>query len=201
MGTSSKKSTRGLFIIESLDRVDEETRREGVIIQQILTLSDSLPVKYLYIRTEAELSMALGEFKDSGYRYLHISCHGSKNSIALTLDHLDFEDFVPIIAPYLNNRRLFFSACSVVNPLLADSLMRRSQCYSIIGPSRKINFDDALLMWASFYHLAFRDEDESRLLGGKIRWALRRVKGSFGQEFHYYRRTGRGWRQEDIKKR
>lgn len=171
------------------------------MFRRILRLSESLPVKYIYIRTEPELSMVLEEFKHSNYRYLHISCHGSKDSISLTLDQLPFEDFVPIIAPYLNARRLFFSACSVVNPLLADSLMKRSRCYSIIGPCRKINFDDALLMWALFYHLAFRDENESKLLGGKIRWALRRVKHSFGEEFHYYRKARGGWKQEDIEKR
>jgi hypothetical protein len=196
-----EKTERGLFIIESLKRTDEESRREGVIIQQILTLSESLPVKYIYIRTEPELSMALEEFKRSNYRYLHISCHGSKDSISLTLDPLPFEDLVPIITPYLKARRLFFSACSVVNPLLANLLMKQAGCYSIIGPCRKINFDDALLMWASFYHLAFRDEEESKLLGGKIRWALRRVKYSFGEEFHYYRKAKGGWRQEDIERR
>jgi hypothetical protein len=56
-------------------------------------------------------------------------------------------------------------------------------------------------MWASFYHLAFRDENESKLLGGKIRLALRRVKHSFGEEFRYYRRAKSGWEQEDIEKR
>lgn len=201
MAIPTEKTKRGLFIIESLDRADEKSRREGVIIKQILTLSESLPVEYIYIRTEPELSMALEEFKGSNYRYLHISCHGSKNSISLTLDPLPFQDFAPIITPYLNARRLFFSACSVVNPLLADALMIQSGCNSIIGPCRKINFDDALLMWASFYHLAFRDENESKLLGGKIRWALRRVKHSFGEEFRYYRRAKGGWEQENIEKR
>jgi hypothetical protein len=201
MTNSKEITTRGLFIIESLDREDEETRREGVIIKQILTLSGSLPVTYIYIRTEAELAMALEEFRSSNYRYLHISCHGSKDSIKLTLDPLPFEDFVPIITPYLMSRRLFFSACSVVNPQLADLLMIKSKCYSIIGPCKKINFDDALLMWATFYHLAFRDDNEPKLLGGKIRWALRRVKHSFGQEFHYYRRAKGGWKQEDVETR
>jgi len=197
----STKTKRGLFIIESLEREQEETMREGIIIKQILELGRSLPVKYIYIRTEAELSMALEEFKESSFRYLHISCHGSKDSIHLTLDPLLFEDFVPIIAPYLRRRRLFFSACSVVNPLLAEALFKKSGCYSVIGPCRKINFDDALMMWASFYHLAFRDEDELKLLGGKIRWALRRIHKSYGEEFHYYRKTIQGWKQEDIEKR
>jgi hypothetical protein len=201
MPSPKLKTERGLFIIESLEREQEEFMREGIIIQQILALGRSLPVKYIYIRTEAELSMALEEFKASSFRYLHISCHGSKDSIHLTLDPLPFEDFVPIIEPYLKRRRLFFSACSVVNPALAEALLKRSGCYSIIGPCRKINFDDALMMWASFYHLAFRDEGELRLLGGKIRWALRRIQKSFGEEFHYYRKTRSGWKQEEIEKR
>jgi hypothetical protein len=194
-------SKRGLFIIESLDREDEKACREGVIIQQILALSGSLPVEYIYIRTEAELSMALEEFKSSKFRYLHLSCHGSDDSVFLTLDQLPFEDFVPVIAPYLNSKRLFFSACSVVNPMLASALMKNSRCHSVIGPSQSIFFHDSLLMWASFYHLAFRDEGELKLLGGKIRWALRRVNRSFGQEFHYYRRTETGYRKEDIQRR
>jgi hypothetical protein len=65
MAIPTEKTTRGLFIIESLDRADEKSRREGVIIKQILALSESLPVEYIYIRTEPELSMALEEFKGS----------------------------------------------------------------------------------------------------------------------------------------
>ena len=192
---------RGLFIIESLERDQEETMREGVIIQQILALGRSLPVKYIYIRTKAELAMALKEFESSSFRYLHLSCHGSPSAVYLTLDPLPFAQFVKLVAPYLTHKRLFLSACSVVNPKLAEALMEQSDCYSIIGPCRNIKFDDALMMWASFYHLAFRDEAEIRLLGGKIRWTLRRITHSFSVEFHYYRKTKGGWQQEDIQKR
>lgn len=61
MKSPKDKTTRGLFIIESLRRTDEDSRREGIIINQILKLSGSLPVIYIYIRTEQELSMALEE--------------------------------------------------------------------------------------------------------------------------------------------
>jgi hypothetical protein len=197
----AEQTIRGLFIIESLDRDDETLRREGVILSQIIELSGALPVKYIYIRTTIELRMALYEFRELKYRYLHFSCHGSRNSISLTLEQLSFRDLVPILAPYLKARRLFFSACSVVNSRLAKSLIVRSGCYSIIGPCRDIEFGDALLMWASFYHLAFRDEQEASLLGGKIRWALRKVKCSFGREFRYYRKVPCGWTREEIEKR
>jgi hypothetical protein len=54
---------RGLFIIESLSRRDEKLRRDGFIIEQILCLS-GMPVKYIYIRTKSELSMALTNLRD-----------------------------------------------------------------------------------------------------------------------------------------
>ena len=69
MAATKSKTIRGLFIIESLERDQEEFMREGIIIRQILELGRSLPVKYIYIRTEAELSMALEEFKKSSFRY------------------------------------------------------------------------------------------------------------------------------------
>jgi hypothetical protein len=77
MKTANSVSTvRGLFIIESLDRDDERSRRDGFIIKQILCLA-GLPVKYHYVRSKTELSNALAKFKQSAFRYLHISCHGS----------------------------------------------------------------------------------------------------------------------------
>jgi hypothetical protein len=79
--------------------------------------------------------------------------------------------------------------------------MSQSNCLSIIGPPKNINFDDALLMWASFYHLAFRDKDETKLQGGKIRWALRKVHFAFQEEFRYYSRAGTEWERVDVEKR
>ena len=134
---SGKPATiKGLFIIESLDFEDEKNRREGKILQQILRLSGE-KVRYIYIRTAQELPFALEEFRRSNYRYLHISCHGSKNIVALTLDQLTFEDFAAKVCPYLDHRRLFFSACSVVNEDLARAIIPESGCYSIVGPRKQ----------------------------------------------------------------
>ena len=53
-------------------------------------------------------------------------------------------------------------------------------------------------MWASFYHLVFRDGDSS-LHGGKIRWALRRIRSTFGLGFEYYRSSVQtGFVKSDI---
>ncbi len=100
-------TVKALFIIESLDFEDEKERREGRIIRQMLRLGNER-VRYIYIRTAQELQFALGEFRRSNFRYLHISCHGDRNTVALTLDQLSFGDFAEEIRPYLRDRRLFF---------------------------------------------------------------------------------------------
>jgi hypothetical protein len=114
-------------------------------LKQILELSGE-DVRYIYIRTEEELAFALTLFRKSNYRYLHLSCHGDKDSIALTLGQLAFADLAAEVNPYLINRRLFMSACSVVNEELAKAILTDSGCFSIIGPRENINYDDALLM-------------------------------------------------------
>jgi hypothetical protein len=82
------------FIIESLTFEDENLQRfEGSFLSQILHLAGKEP-KYYYIRTEKELRKILKLFQQSDYRYLHISCHGSKKSIYTTLDEIPFSRFV-----------------------------------------------------------------------------------------------------------
>lgn len=198
MEALAEKTIKALFIIESLEFEDEKSSREGRILTQMLRLSKE-KVRYIYIRTEEELPFALEQFRKSRFRYLHISCHGNRDTVALTLGQLAFEDFAPVIRPYLRGRRLFFSACSVVNASLAKAILPRSGCHSLVGPKKDINMDDALMMWATFYHLIFRD-GEKKLLGGKIRWALRRTRDAYGIGFEYYRgsETAEGYVRADI---
>ncbi len=149
------KTTPGVFIVESLKFSDEDCdRREGLILSDILRLART-PADYRYIRTTKELKAILEQFERSGMRYLHLSCHGNRDCIALTLDTLSFEEFGGMVRPYLRGRRLFVSACSTVNKALALSIMPQSDCWSVIGPRGDIAFDDAVLMWASFsiWHL------------------------------------------------
>lgn len=187
---TTSRTDFSLYIIESLKFEDEEENRlEGKILRDILRLSGHR-VEYLYIRTRRELQVAVNRFHLSQRRYLHLSCHGNPSTIRLTLDGLSFDEFAADVAPYLKNRRLFLSACAVVNQSLARLVMPASGCHSIIGPRESINFDDAVLMWASFYHLMFRDPTVDAMKGGKIRWALRRTRYAFGIEFDYFRKVG-----------
>jgi hypothetical protein len=144
-----------IFIIESLNFKDERAERfEGRVISQILALSGK-KCKYCYIRTKRELKELLDQFASSSYRYLHLSCHGGRRAMATTLDPIPFSEFGPLIRPYLRKRRLFVSACSTTNRSLAEAVMPNSGCYSILGPDQDIYFDDAAVLWASFYHVMF----------------------------------------------
>jgi hypothetical protein len=148
-----------VFIIESLRFQDEDSHYyEGQIISNILNFGD-IEHKYYYIRTKAELIYLLEEFNTLNYRYLHISMHGNSNSLATTLDDLPFKDFSFILQNCLDKKRLFVSACSVVNKSLATEIFGLTDCFSIIGPNKDINMDDAAIFWASFYHLMFKQSN------------------------------------------
>lgn len=178
------KTRAGVFIIESLDFDDEKNLRfEGRILHDILKLSGQ-QTEYWYVRTWKELKEAIFKrFWKSGLRYLHISCHGSKDTISLTLDDVTFEEFGSAIRGYLSERRLFFSACEVVNQALHDATILDSDCYSLVGPKYAINFDDAVIMWATFYHLMLRDA--TAMKSKEIRRVLSVIETTFGQTFTY----------------
>jgi hypothetical protein len=154
-----------VFIIESLKFEDEKRDNfEGKFLSQMLNFEGKKPL-YYYIRTKAELHEVMKLFKESNYRYLHISCHGDPVALYTTLDPLPFRELSSIVNPYLLKRRIFVSACSAVNDNLARTIIPTSGCYSIVGPIDDIYFGHAAIIWASFYHLMFeldRKKDEEK---------------------------------------
>jgi hypothetical protein len=179
-----EKTRPGVFIIESLDFEDEKNKRfEGQILRDMLILSRK-EVEYWYVRTWKELTDDIFQrFYDSNLRYLHLSCHGNSTDISLTLDTVPFQEFGEEIRNYLPNRRLFVSACEVVNQEFSRAVNPDESCYSIIGPRDDIRFDDATVIWASFYHLMLRDSTVMR--SKEIRETLKRLEDMFGQKFLY----------------
>jgi hypothetical protein len=178
------KTRPGVFIIESLRFKDEKKKRfEGQILRDVLTLSGK-EVQYWYVRTWKELTDDIFQrFYESGLRYLHLSCHGNPTHASLTLDDIPFKEFGDEIKNYLPNRRLFVSACEVVNKAFSDEVNPDQECYSIIGPRDDIRFDDATIIWASFYHLMLRDSKVMR--SQEIRTTLDRLEKMFGQKLLY----------------
>jgi|WetSurMetagenome_2_1015567.scaffolds.fasta_scaffold437291_2 hypothetical protein len=183
--TTTEKTEPKVFIIESLTFENEDMNLfEGHIISNILQLSN-IESKYFYIRTKKEFEKVLELFEKSNYRYLHVSCHGGDNSIWTTLDKISFEQLGVLTSTCLYHKRLFLSACSVVNLDLAKQIIPKTGCYSIIGPQKNIEFRDAAIMWASFYHLMFKEE--STMMSRKdIINCLQKVVNTFQQPFCYY---------------
>lgn len=182
MGSST---TPDLFIIESLRFEDEESEHtEGKFLSHILKLAGR-QVQYFYIRTRRELEEVLDRFEDSNFRYLHISCHANKNGAELTLDYLSVEELGELLGPRLHNRRIFLSACEIATPKLAKRLLKGTGCYSMIGPSESVRFDEAALYWASLYHFLFKSEPTS-ISRGEIAANMRNLSQVFGLGMKFY---------------
>jgi hypothetical protein len=151
------KTKPEVFIIESLDPDDEGNGRfEGSMISHILNLHGK-KCKYRYVRTKKQFITAIKEFGESKYRYLHISCHADERSMCTTnQDEIKFSELGLILRPYMAKRRLFVSACKMVNENLVKEVIPHSNCNSVIGPNEKVEFSDAAILWSSLYHLMFK---------------------------------------------
>lgn len=175
----------GVFIIESLTFEDEQKERfEGRFLSHILKLG-GIETEYYYLRTKSELKEVLNIFYDSQYGNLHISCHGNKDFLATTLDNISHEEFGKLTEVYLHKKRLFLSACSATNRSLAEKVIPKSECYSVIGPSSDIEFNDAAIIWAAFYHLIFKANVGS-MKRSDILPILETLVKTFDVEMNYY---------------
>jgi hypothetical protein len=173
-----------VFIIESLRFEEEEHYREGQMIAQALKMSLKHPL-YRYVRTKAELQHFVDEFEDSGYRYLHISCHGSATGVSTTLDRLTIEDFAGIVGPALDGKRLFLSTCKASTQRMAAAVFAKGGCTSLAGPASAINFDDSVVLWTSFYHLMFKADDK-RMIRSQIEEKLGSIAKLLGERVNLY---------------
>lgn len=189
-----------VFIIESLSLEDETHERlEGRILRDILKLSGKNP-RYYYFRTERELVELAKLFRESGYRFLHISSHGSIEALETTFESITYVRFAEIFDGRLRNRRLFVSACEMGNELFSSIVSARNKgMYSIIAPTQRIRFDRAAAIWAAFYVLMF-DLDSSAMKADKITRCLRDLARLFSETFHFSRYNARHdkWEHEEI---
>lgn len=148
----SQSTTPELFIIESMIDNDENSGFfEGVRIAQILRLGGHRP-KYFYIQDERELDLLVPVFRQSNYRYLHLSCHGDGDGFELTNGYVTFARFAEIFGKALLLRRLFISACNAGKKELVHELHATSRgIQSVTAPSVEISYDHAAAIWSSFY--------------------------------------------------
>jgi hypothetical protein len=187
-----------VFIIESLALIDEaKERREGAVLASVLKMCGKNPL-YYYIRTKKELEYIAKKFEASGYRYLHISCHGGDTSLETTLDSVSYQDFAKIFENKLRDRRLFISACSAGNKRFAELVgSKNKDVISIAAPSTDIRFDHAVAFWTSFYVKTFSLNSRS-MKSARIIEVTKPLAKLFSAPLHFSRRKNKAWAHEVI---
>jgi hypothetical protein len=180
-----------VYIIESLDPDDEGNGRlEGVFLSHVLRLHGKNP-KYQYVRTRKGFEKAIRAFGKSGYRYLHLSCHGDPEGLCTTnQDEVDFDELAEMLKPHMQGRRLFISACKMVHADLAKAIIPGSGCYSVVGPIHNIAFTDSAVIWAAIYHLAF-SEDSARITRDSLKVKLKQACKLFDVSFSFFAKTSK----------
>jgi hypothetical protein len=188
---SKKKTSNGtvaeVFIIESLSLIDEaKERHEGEVLANVLRMCGKKPL-YYYIRTKAELEMLAEEFEASGYRYLHLSCHGGDTTIETTIDSVPYVEFAQMFDGRLKHRRLFASACGAGNQMFAELVGARNKgMHSVAGPSEEMQFDHAVAFWSAFYVKAF-SVNRNSMNARDIPEIMKPLVSLFGTPIHWSR--------------
>lgn len=195
---SKSDTVAQVFIIETLELIDEtKERREGAVLASVLKMCGKNPL-YYYIRTKKELEYIAEEFEASGYRYLHISCHGGDTSLETTLDSVSYEEFAKVFERKLKGRRLFVSACSAGNEMFAELVgSKNKNVISIAAPSTDIRFDHAVAFWTSFYVKTFSLNSKS-MNSARIIEVAKPLSALFSAPLHFSRRKNGNWVHEVI---
>ncbi|MFJ7976513.1 hypothetical protein ACIQZI_12535 [Peribacillus sp. NPDC096379] len=190
----------GVFIIESLDLEDEVNELfEGKIITQMLKML-GVEVYYTYIRTKKELKVMIDRYENSNYKYLHISCHGTKKGIGMTLDAdvIPYSKFSNMFSYEGNNQRLFLSSCSALKGDYALEGLHDTQFLSVTGPLNNIAFSDAVVFWSSFYHLMFK-KSIKRMENDHFKDTLNKLSSTFNLNMCTLIRVGQNYNRHEFK--
>jgi hypothetical protein len=180
------------FILESLNVDDESNQRmDGKVLYEVLRLQGKNPI-YYYFRTQVELIKFAEIFRNSGYRYLHLSCHGDEEVLQFTFGQTTYADFASIFEKKLNNRRLFISGCSLGNEAFAKAVFAKSGgMYSVTAPTRKVFFSQTSSFWPAFYYMMHAWDTEA-MKRGRLTHVLERLTEVFEMPMaHFFRNTGK----------
>jgi hypothetical protein len=181
------------FILESLSHEDElQTRLDGKVLYDVLKLQGKNPL-YYYFRTQRELVEFAKIFRESGYRYLHISCHGNDNLVKYTFGESTYSEFGAIFEKKLHNRRLFVSGCNLGNMNFANAIFNKNGgMYSVTAPIKKVFFDQSISFWAAFYYM-MHAWDSSAMKKKRLNLVFNQLSTIFEMPLaHYFRDMSKG---------
>jgi len=118
-------------------------------------------------------------------------------------EEINYVDLAALLTPYMDGKRLFLSACSMVHDDMAKEIIPRTDCYSVVGPKENIAFSAAAVLWPAIYHLMF-SHNGSAMRHSELKVNLTRVADLFDVEIGYYSRSERlkrGYTSDFLKKR
>lgn len=179
----------GIFIIESLRGEDYF---DGENLHEILKLS-GIRAEYREAESTKDFANSLQEFKDSNFRYLHISCHGDMQGFEINGETIDNNELLRIFRGKLNGRRVFLSSCKGGNRNIA-TVVSKCRGQSLIGTPIDLYFDKAALFWPSFYHVINCAENE-KMNRASISSTLKRCVELFEIPINYYHTSERNQRK------
>lgn len=166
----------------------------------MLTLSGKNP-KYYYFQSKSEIPHLVGLFRESRYRYLHISSHADSSEIGIGKGKISYKEFADYFGDNLNLRRLFFSACQIGNPaFLKELASKNKRMYSIVAPVEDIQFDHAAAIWSCFYISLFSKEF-NKMTHSDIGDTLKAITALFPTTFFFakYNSKSKKWNTETIR--
>ncbi|MEZ8718907.1 hypothetical protein BCT47_25640 [Vibrio splendidus] len=178
---TTSKSKYGVFIIESLRRGDFF---DGENLSEILGLSDIENI-YREVNTISDFKNAIVDFKESNFRYLHLSCHADMDGIEVNGKEITNINLSEIFKGNVNKKRIFLSACKGGNRNLATAAISESGAQSVIGTPIDLYFDKAALFWPAFYHV-INCEDQKKMNQSSLSSTLKRCVDLFEIPINYY---------------
>lgn len=189
----SQKTSPHFFILESLTLKDETSGRfEGKQLYNYLKLLNKKP-QYYYIQSRRELEKMAIIFRETGYRYLYISCHGNEHSLNTTFDTIPFHDFSEIFDKRLEHRRVFISGCSLGQQHFAETLFSKNGgMYSITAPKEMLNLSKCCRSGDLFFTW-WSPLIQTLMKGSAIYPSLQLCSNMFDVDMiHFYKKTGKG---------
>lgn len=174
-----------VFIAECLLKKDEFLNKyEGKVLYDYLKMQGKNPI-YCYFRTRGELVNISEAFAESGYRYLHISCHGGEECLTLPGDRVIYADFAELFKDTLTKKRIFISACEQGNIKFSNTLFQaNSELLSFLAPINCPNIHDLTVFWISMYN-RLHSFNERSIDSKALRFIVKRLSSTFGIPFLY----------------
>lgn len=174
-----KSTVYGVFIIESVRSTDFA---EGEYLSIIL--NHSITTYYQDCLDKDHLKGLLKDFRKSGFRYLHLSCHANKKGIFINEEFISNQELEGLFGN-MKDRRVFLSACEAGNGDLAQRLIGTGKPLSVIGTPDPLDQDKAAVFWPAFYYI-MKETDTKKMTRDYLKSSLKKCVDLFDVRINYY---------------